>query len=65
MISAGGDDQRHHVWLSDLTVTQSNDPKAKSPGSLKAAGFSTRSIIARLLTPFSHARGLRSRAGSR
>ena len=40
VINSGGDGQRHFVWLDDLTVSQSNDPKAKSAGSVKASGHS-------------------------
>jgi Tfp pilus assembly protein PilN len=40
IVALGGDGKRHFVWLDDLVVTQNSDPKAKSPGSLKAAGHS-------------------------
>ncbi len=40
VINGGGDGKRHMVWLDDLVVVQNSDPKAKSPGSLKAAGHS-------------------------
>lgn len=40
VINGGGDGKRHMVWLDDLVVVQNADPKAKSPGSLKAAGHS-------------------------
>ena len=36
----GGDGQRHLVWLDDLQVSQSSDPKAKTAGSVKANGHS-------------------------
>lgn len=40
VVNSGGDGKRHFVWLDDLVVTQNSDPKAKSPGSMKAAGHS-------------------------
>lgn len=40
VINSGSDGQRHHVWLSSLTIAQNNDPKARSAGELKAGGFS-------------------------
>jgi len=40
VINSGGAGQRHYVWLDDLTVTQSSDPRSKSAGSVRAAGHS-------------------------
>ncbi|MBL8857906.1 MAG: hypothetical protein JNL28_05330 [Planctomycetes bacterium] len=40
VVNRGGNGQRHLVWLDDLQVAQSSDPKAKSAGSLKASGHS-------------------------
>jgi Tfp pilus assembly protein PilN len=40
VINAGDDGRRHFVWLDDLVVTQNSDPRATSPGQLKAAGHS-------------------------
>ncbi|MBM3989078.1 MAG: hypothetical protein FJ294_14110 [Planctomycetes bacterium] len=40
VINAGDDGRRHFVWLDDLVVSQSSDPRASSPGQLKAAGHS-------------------------
>jgi Tfp pilus assembly protein PilN len=40
VVNSGGDGKRHFVWLDDLAVTQNNDPRATSPGQLKAAGHS-------------------------
>jgi Tfp pilus assembly protein PilN len=40
VINAGGDGKRHMVWLDDVVVVQNTDPKAKSPGSLKASSHS-------------------------
>jgi hypothetical protein len=36
----GGNGERHLIWFDDLQVTQSSDPKAKSPGSVRANGHS-------------------------
>ncbi len=36
----GVDGKRHMVWFDDLIVQQTSDPKAKSYGSLRAAGHS-------------------------
>ena len=38
--SRGGDGERHLVWFDDLQVAQNLDPKAKSPGTVKASGHS-------------------------
>lgn len=40
VVNAGGDGKRHFVWFDDLTVSQTADPRAKSPGAFKAAGHS-------------------------
>lgn len=40
VVNAGGDGKRHFVWFDDLSVTQTTDPRAKSPGAFKAAGHS-------------------------
>jgi hypothetical protein len=40
VVNRGGNGQRHLVWLDDVQVAQSNDAKAKTPGSLKASGHS-------------------------
>lgn len=40
VVNRGGNGQRHMVWLDDLQVSQSSDPKAKTPGSVKASGHS-------------------------
>ena len=40
IVNRGGNGQRHLVWFDDLQVAQSSDPKAKSPGTLKASGHS-------------------------
>jgi Tfp pilus assembly protein PilN len=36
----GSEGERHLVWFDDLQVTQNLDPKAKSPGTVKASGHS-------------------------
>ena len=40
VIHAGGgpEQQRHHVWLDDLIVQQTPDPRSKSAGSVRASG---------------------------
>lgn len=40
VVNRGGNGQRHLVWLDDLQVAQSSDPKAKVPGTVKASGHS-------------------------
>lgn len=40
VVSRGQNGQRHLVWLDDLQVTQSTDPKAKVPGTVRATGHS-------------------------
>ncbi|MBL8862689.1 MAG: hypothetical protein JNK02_11840 [Planctomycetes bacterium] len=40
VVNRGQNGQRHLVWFDDLQVTQSTDPKAKVPGSVRAAGHS-------------------------
>jgi len=40
VVSRGQNGQRHLVWLDDLQVTQSTDPKAKVPGTVRASGHS-------------------------
>lgn len=40
VVNRGGNGQRHMVWLDDLQVAQSSDPKAKVAGSVKASGHS-------------------------
>jgi len=40
IVNRGGNGQRHMVWLDDLQVVQTTDPKAKTAGSLKANGHS-------------------------
>jgi hypothetical protein len=40
LVNEGGDDEQYLVWLDDLTVTQSTDPRKKTFGSLKAGGYS-------------------------
>ncbi len=40
IVNNGGEGQRHFVWLDDLTIQQSSDPRAKSAGQLKAQGHS-------------------------
>lgn len=36
----GGEGQRHFVWFDDLSVQHTLDGRSKTPGSLKASGFS-------------------------
>jgi Tfp pilus assembly protein PilN len=40
VIHSGGEHerQRHHVWLDDLIVQQTPDPRSKSAGSVRASG---------------------------
>lgn len=38
--SRGGDGERHLVWFDDLLVAQNLDPKAKTPGTVRANGHS-------------------------
>ncbi len=40
VMNRGQNGARHLVWLDDLQVTQSSDPKAKVPGTVRAAGHS-------------------------
>lgn len=40
VVNRGGDGQRHLIWFDDFHVQQSNDPKAKSPGTVRANGHS-------------------------
>jgi len=40
VINSGGEGERHYVWLDDLNVTQTSDPRSKSAGSVRAAGHS-------------------------
>ncbi len=40
VVNRGQNGQRHLVWLDDLQVAQSTDPKAKVPGTVRAAGHS-------------------------
>ncbi len=40
VINSGGEGERHYVWLDDLQVTQSPDPRNKSAGSVRSAGHS-------------------------
>ncbi|MDZ4771679.1 MAG: hypothetical protein SGI72_00955 [Planctomycetota bacterium] len=40
VVNRGGNGQRHLVWLDDLQVAQTTDPKAKTAGSVKASGHS-------------------------
>jgi len=40
VVNRGQNGQRHLVWLDDLQVSQSTDPKAKVPGTVRAAGHS-------------------------
>jgi Tfp pilus assembly protein PilN len=40
VINSGGNGERHYVWLDDLNVTQITDPRAKTAGSVRAAGHS-------------------------
>lgn len=40
VVNAGGEGERHFVWLDDLTVTQTTNARSNSAGSLKASGHS-------------------------
>ncbi len=40
VIHAGGEGDRHYVWLDDLNVEQSRDPRTNSFGRVKANGHS-------------------------
>jgi Tfp pilus assembly protein PilN len=40
VVNRGQNGQRHLVWLDDLQVAQSSDPKAKVPGTVRANGHS-------------------------
>jgi Tfp pilus assembly protein PilN len=40
VINSGGEGERHYIWLDDLNVTQTSDPRSKSAGSVRAAGHS-------------------------
>jgi Tfp pilus assembly protein PilN len=40
VVNRGQNGQRHLVWFNDLTVAQSTDLKAKTPGTVKANGHS-------------------------
>ncbi len=40
VMNRGQNGARHLVWLDDLQVTQTSDPKAKVPGTVRAAGHS-------------------------
>ncbi len=40
IVNNGGEGQRHFVWLDDLSIQQSADPRAKSAGQLRAQGHS-------------------------
>ena len=40
VVNRGQNGQRHLVWFNDLQVSQSSDPKAKSPGTVRANGHS-------------------------
>ena len=40
VINTGGEGTRHYVWLDDLNVTQTSDPRSKSSGSVRASGHS-------------------------
>jgi Tfp pilus assembly protein PilN len=40
IIDSGGEGERHFVWLDDLNVKQTTDPRARNAGSLKASGHS-------------------------
>lgn len=40
VINAGGQGDRHFVWLDDLDVKQTEDARSESAGSLRAAGHS-------------------------
>jgi hypothetical protein len=40
VVNSGGEGQRHFVWLDDLNVQQTSDPRARNAGSVKASGHS-------------------------
>lgn len=40
VVNRGQNGQRHLVWLDDLQVSQTSDPKAKVPGTVRASGHS-------------------------
>ncbi|MCY2960301.1 MAG: hypothetical protein NTY35_09065 [Planctomycetota bacterium] len=40
VVNRGQNGQRHLVWLDDLQVSQTTDPKAKVPGTVRASGHS-------------------------
>jgi Tfp pilus assembly protein PilN len=40
IVNNGGEGQRHFVWLDDLNIQQSSDPRAKSAGQMRAQGHS-------------------------
>lgn len=40
VINAGGEGDRHFVWIDDLQVSQTSDPRRKSAGSVRASGHS-------------------------
>lgn len=40
IVNNGGEGQRHFVWLDDLSIQQSSDPRAKSAGQLRSQGHS-------------------------
>jgi Tfp pilus assembly protein PilN len=40
VVNRGQNGQRHLVWLDDLQVSQSSDPKSKVPGTVRANGHS-------------------------
>lgn len=40
VVNAGGEGQRHFVWLDDLSVQQILDGRSRTPGAVKAAGHS-------------------------
>jgi len=40
VVNRGQNGQRHLVWFDDLQVSQTTDPKAKVPGTVRAAGHS-------------------------
>jgi len=40
VVNAGGEGERHFVWLDDLNVSQTDDARARNAGSVKASGHS-------------------------
>jgi Tfp pilus assembly protein PilN len=40
VVNRGGDGERHLVWFDNLQIAQSTDPKAKTPGSVRANAHS-------------------------